>query len=1770
MRPSPVAFCAAHDSESQGQIAIRAQIAARAAVIIDDEAVNDVFLWELLSTEPPDLHDPRLLELLEELAACDQPTRAPFWGLMSNILGSDVSSELRAAALRVLPGASGYPVRVEVVEHLSSTSAEVVEAAVDVLAQVAVHDSSQWIHGVFHPSLEVRRLVLTRYGDAVDAGMVVFLLVDPGTSHLIARDPSSFSNPKVIPVLLESLRAGALQPGFVIQALNGIRWGDHWPMILSGLSFGRSPKSDQSEQPPPPGLPGDLFESWDFLDDAFALLWHQLAGVDVDNISRERDPFIQLVKAVLIKGIHPNPTERVRRSVLRTGCHKKTWPATALAFAAMSDRDLLKTPSIPLDRRKAAAAALRFFPRLVGYDDPLRELLELDVCRTPDGFLDLPVVAGLLNLAEGSRYQLLERRGLWPAIHDSVRHDWRGGLHLLQVESWGEAWNKRQAKLFRTTLEAVEVEGGAAWSRFLVGLPTEAFDLFGTVGEERLLELIPSLVSADAEPGGPPPLQDTKYRRLTSAISGVLLPDRVCDVLSAMAVPRGGSSGGLAIAVLTRVSRDVGHERFVEAAMRLSAEQLDCLLELEARCPGFNYETEVALIRAVSSRDRRRHGGWLEKVRTPVPPKQRWRPTLANLTKSEALSARAIAELQRLPDGQFVVSLREFYERPITGLCEALKRRSPSPTADLEICAALLVCRDELGPVDVEFTRFFHDEAEWLSKLDHLMVERCSRFEQMSLVGHAWLWRWDRHLAAFEDTLNTSRYGLEQTLRSTLSMRSPLLRHEIWRATLAMLARWRWREPKKVTKLPKSVGELLFDVIVSDAPNLLPEWFESLLPDGRISAADSASLAEVRHLAARMLCVVAAADGPPRWLEDLQERMMVVLTDLSGDLVKALRGFVDTRGVSGRTTAGREETREKPSKLSLSRSKDLALLERVCRSHDEGLAGIAVRRLVELGDRGCSVILRVVTGAPKPPHVRLLAESVLHWSESPVLEEAVQAALSEQTDPEVRFALAVPLKVRGRDTWDAIVSSVLAPCHGDGWFRSSDWDRLTGNWTSHRKLALEIVESPHHAAYSRAVGTLLKDRSKEAIHGLDRFLRSGHDRRRHFRVAAAVELTSEPRWTGAPVLISALILDDEETETVRRALRRGAPPVVLEAAIRAFLWSGAKQAENAIPQFINRGKFDAKRRERLCLEILNGASRVEIQEAALSTLRKPTGVRLRSTRAVARAFAWGMRRAQEMTGRSYRVRVLRGTGLGMTRVGSSELFVSPLPILRGAPDGDEVVRALIMHELGHQIYHAGPEHEEVNRIAVSEDLAGLLNLVEDEHLERNLRSRDEEVGNMLKTLAAHAFQHSEGDVPVDSLLDTLGFRAFPVLVSSRLRAAREQNNVRIAGGGVMLEMERAGSSFARFVRALRMGLGDRHDDPRVDEGLSLFRGKAFREATAQELLHRARRLREIFGNETRALEAIRRQLMMEADPLEVMAAGQGMTDEQIEAEIQDLLKTREGKSRDRDPEPGDANPIRALNLSSDERFDTISNVVPAPGLGNYAKYAARVRRWSRNLRAWMLRLGVSLEPQRFRTSGQRIDRARLASAILRGDPRILVSRRLRLRTDLFLGVLIDCSGSMHMHDNMERAKHFGILIAEAVKGLDSVDARFFGFTDDTIYDAGSADACRVHGLQSGGGNNDAAALWHAARVAAHSRRSARLLVMISDGSPTECSVDALRALVVKIHKRMGINSAQVAVRPISEVCFPYYVEVVDDDFDVSVRRFGAIIQKLVGSTMLGA
>lgn len=264
-------------------------------------------------------------------------------------------------------------------------------------------------------------------------------------------------------------------------------------------------------------------------------------------------------------------------------------------------------------------------------------------------------------------------------------------------------------------------------------------------------------------------------------------------------------------------------------------------------------------------------------------------------------------------------------------------------------------------------------------------------------------------------------------------------------------------------------------------------------------------------------------------------------------------------------------------------------------------------------------------------------------------------------------------------------------------------------------------------------------------------------------------------------------------------------------------------------------------------------------------------------------------------------------------------------------------------------------------------------------------------------------------------------------------------------------------------------------------------------------------------------------------------------------------------------EPGDP-AYDLLNLAETLDFDPITNVVLPPARPEqYAALVQPLRRQIRNLRTYLATSGSEDVEEPAHRHGRRLDPGRLHRLAALNLPDVLFGLENRPAPDLFMGVCIDCSGSMGFEDRMPKALSFAALLLEAARGLPGVDCFALGFDDSTIYEVGRPDSKRLAGLRPGGGNNDAAGLLALARHALLSRKHRRLLVMISDGFPSVCSLDSLANLVVVLDQRYKLKSVQVAVAEMEadRVAFPRFTDLTQHDLPMSVHMFGRLVRRIL-------
>ncbi len=1699
--------------------------------------MNDLKLWRMLGDESLSVD----VALLEQLAELPLRQRFPFFGRLSRVFKSE-NSQLRQAGYRTLRGAHGLNAFRWLVAGLSDDDPAVRRSAVEALRVSAAKAPSRWAHALFHHHQDVRQTAVA--GDSVPGAqwLNLFLLADPGCADQVLQSLATAKIPlRAFPAILEFSKQGKLSnpaarriiADLPIEDLND--WLATTPLRTDAeVEMLLSMAADNT-------LTSASTESVDLLDQLCDLFWEPEAGKEVDpatGFCPLNAFFEQLSEALITNRV--TDYKRITAALLIAALRQERWVDQAAEVCTLHWPYFLSFECVPRGVRYRSIRALyaagkRCTPLP---ETTLRPLLDDELFRRPSGSLDLWAIGGLLHRCENNPIALLLR---WFRLNPVVSAFLEDPEHSAPLFSLPDNSENGRQYLIEQISKKRKKHYGLYVALLVHAVNADGLQLLDPLSAPQAVEVFAGLLQLARRP-------EMSLGQNKSRIAGRILATKMVqaddpqfaksflELWMDVDDPR---QMHLGLEMLTVIARESTGLQFVEWGEQLSRERLRNLLHAIVWCPGFPYGTEMQLARTLADHSNSEIREWANS-RIPetadIPAKEL---KLSAVEHVASLSTATMEKIATCAEADLSSALWSCLASPHRGLCPALSRRDEPTAPSLSACISLLACHDPMEDLADQFVRFGSEDPSFLEMLDERAVAAWEPELNLPLAGHSWLHRWDRHCDAIACELVGRDENMLATLQLADALSSSILQRQIWRAVSRVVARWRWREREQLRRsFPESLGDYLVD---------------------SLSGAQG-------DLAAQILMKVFDARVAPETLARLQPEVIVRLPAFAPETRAVLQPWVDSRGLSGEAVVPRaaKQPLDPATRERIAQCNDLDQLEDWCLDDDPGIVDEAALRLVELSDDGAMRLVKLLQRSPLPPSFNTIAGTVSLWPDAGALDAVRRLARAEDSRAELKFLLGCEFMARGESEWLDDVLRIAASESNLQWFRDTDWLRLVNLGVDEEQMAQRLAPSSQSHAYTRAVHFLLEMKEVDSKHlaAMNAFLECGTERGAQLRVSAARWLKSHDDIGGYPLMLESFAREQLAEDL---GLLQHAPAELVDAATTSCLAAGALIAnESLLLDLVEVVDVDPLARDAAYERVLAEGELLKAREKAVDRLkrsRSPSG----KLRRVAQRFALGVRIGRELTGRLFAVDMIGGEDLGYTRLEQNRIFISPLPILRREQHGEEVVDALILHELGHHMYHRGEHEQEVWKTAENESLFKLLNLVSDEHLERNLRAKDRGFGNKLKRLAAYAFQRSHNEVSVEQLLGGLQARAFEVLTRSKLRVARDKASVAIDNGQLLFEMERAGMSFPRFFRALRMGLGNRHDDPKVDEALALFKMK-FRKSSMDRLLDIARELRRIFGDETCLLDSFGQDAVLGGDAGDLLVHGEGATNEDLQEEIRRISDASE---LPRGEGSGGGGP-RTLNVIPNEDFQTISTVLPVEfDREQHAVYARQVARHARRMRHYLQQLGIALVPQRRRTSGKRLDRTRIRDLVLRGDPRMLIARQARFHTDLFLGVLIDCSSSMTYGDNIERAKLFGVMLAEAAKNYAGIDLRLFGFTDSVIYDAGDANRPAVHALVASGGNNDAAALWHAAQLARASQRSAKLLVMISDGLPTECSVDALRALVTRITNRMNICCAQVAVQPLEEVCFPHYVELQDKNADVGVRRFGEIIARLVQAAMSG-
>ena len=1700
--------------------------------------MKDLRLWQILRAG--DWQKDELLSLLTEANALPLSRRFIFLPACRTLLRDD-DARVRRAAVELLREATGLQSVCESVLALSDDDTGVSNAALKNVAVIGATEPTIWAHAVFHGKLDVRRRAIESIVEqkSTARSLLVYLLADLElreeiTEAVLTKAIDSLDYP-----LLTNLQAsGVISVDELVRLLTSAKQYPISEMIQDGPAY-----SERDME-----LIAEGLDPW--TEDPLQWILNLAATCD----DRLRDDLVEVFfQSILTLTPVIGFATRLSSALSHVGRTTGWWNSRLIGIsAAFGGSELLLKRDIPYTIRRDSIHVLYTLGTRCRHAFPaiFKQLLVSDLCRPadvrpadvrpadvrpddvrPDDVrlddvrLDLWSAGGLLFLCGSDPYCEIQKAYSISELRAAFWEDPRESVHLFSNPSSNQS---RVELLYELTKGR---QAGIVYALLIQTISADGLEFLEAIDADTVDEVIGELMQfADR---AELKMSDTKLRVVSEYFSKHLEPDSLLSLVNQWLGYESPERLRLGVEVLTNVARNWPAVELITVVLRLPDEQLLRLVRVVPHCAGFPYGTELQLATALADYDHPELREWADvrlKVDSPPTRTTRTRTVDDDVPRVERELA---AQIGSCADDELEDFLEPCLLRPHRGLCEALGVRTARRKWDA-VCLAFIVAHDPIEEVQDLWHRFGANTRHYIEQFDLKMVDQWLHRSSLSVLGNAWLYRWEYHAFLFGDQVLVDDKCAAEWLQVGLSLETKFLGRQIWQATKRVFSLWRYRDKHSLKRV---VATALIDPLVAGLSSHL----------GDVSAAIWIEL-----LKSEMASEI---------LEQARPAVVELLPFLEVDVRTALQPWIDTRGMS-KTLVKRSVRSTTTGQLSrrIARSIDFDELEKWCRDADPAIASDAVLRLLELSNPGVRRLV-IVLGEPiAVPCAAILADTLGLWEEEhlPLARELVVDA---RIPTAIRFLLALnlaELDYAADRTFDRVtlLGLVQQPAE-ENWFLPADLSRLMKVGMAFGAIADALATSPHPFAYRYALTYLFAGANKASDPPQDRvhqrcrdFLDCGDDREHEWRIRAAEWLDAKGDDFGFPLLFQRL--------SDKRDLKIVAKAADAQWCVDAILLAGESTVAetSALDLLMTSGDGDGRFRD-ACTQVLTDARSPAVSKAAAVSLRIGTE-RSRKLRRVAETFHWGVKIGRELTGRIMTVEMIGGGDLGYTRLTQNRIFINPIPLLKNTKNGRDVVEALILHEYGHHMYHRGDVEEKIWEKAQNDGVGKLLNLVTDEHLERNLRAMDSGFGDRLKRLAAYAFQHEDRELNLNSLLSSLQARSWEVLTGCGMSVSREPGQIRISNGRVMQAMERLGSSFSRFFRALRMGLGNRHNDPKVGEALQLFRHK-FRTSSMEELLEITYKLREIFGHECDFLETFGQDQIVQGDAEDSLIHGAGITNEELQSEIL-RIDDPEGQGTT----GGDGERRRWINISEDEDFARINTVVRLPShRAAHAKLSELVAREARQFRQYLIDLGVTMQAERRRLRGRRLDRSSMQNLILKSDPRILIAREPRYMTDVFMAVIIDCSGSMEFNDNIGKAKLFAAMLADACRGLTGVDLRLFGFTDSVIYDAGDANRPAIAPLRSEGGNNDAAALLHAAQIAQQSKRRAKVLVMISDGLPTECSAAALRSLVVRITRKYQMCCAQVAVQPLEEICFPYFTLLDHNDVMQSVRSFGTTVARLV-------
>ncbi len=597
---------------------------------------------------------------------------------------------------------------------------------------------------------------------------------------------------------------------------------------------------------------------------------------------------------------------------------------------------------------------------------------------------------------------------------------------------------------------------------------------------------------------------------------------------------------------------------------------------------------------------------------------------------------------------------------------------------------------------------------------------------------------------------------------------------------------------------------------------------------------------------------------------------------------------------------------------------------------------------------------------------------------------------------------------------------------------------------------------------------------------------------------------------------------------------------------------------------------------------------------------------------------WAVDIAFKLTGKQATIsQYIDGIGRTWWNTGKQtmKIEISEKPVTTFHKYGEEIMRGIALHEIGHHLCDIGVRGARTMRgIANSEGCNEIFDILLDERLERVLRSKKPEWGIYFDRLSSYVFNSNSHVIPVYEIAKRTGKSSDiikSVLLSGKLPGdfvpatkANPFDSIKLRDIELLTFPYPLVSITMVFLSFARCGFAaSLHSDPRIKDAISMIPSN-LKDLRHADVLKVAKQIASVLG--IKNSDEYRRERKELKDDFDIIKEGE-ISDpypgnreatplltcsinkilQRVDATMHnlDMGKKKVRNTPKRNPyknySPKSKKVIESDQIEKDDnlendtfggQFVNIGDSIDFNSLTNTviitsepeqdAELILPLRNHIIRLRSFFENLSKSEQDEYASRRGKRLDYARLKKVLVAPGLNILVSStQHNIKSDAYIGILIDRSSSMH-GEKLTLAKSFAALLVESIGTIHGIEGHVNAFDENTFYKLGTLTHCSVAGLYAGGGNNDAGALKKAAELAMASRKKNKLLVMISDGSPTECTEISLTSLVQQLESSYQIKCIQVAIDKFSTASFKDFVDLSNLDFHSAITRFGEIIARI--------